>query len=141
MGKIWKEISDYKGLYLISEQGDIKSVRKDKPYRRHNIESKAAMGNRILKPWLSKAKGRTTGYFKVRLTKNEIEKDFYLHRLIAEAFLPNPKNKPEVNHINGIKTDNNINNLEWVTGSENAKHAVKNGLIKIPKFTGFKNGK
>ena len=69
------------------------------------------------------------GYFRIVLKENGLIKFFYIHRLIAEYFIYNPKNKPCVNHINGIKTDNSIQNLEWCTVSENNIHASKNGLL------------
>ncbi len=70
------------------------------------------------------------GYLVVQLWKNSKPKKFKMHRLVAMAFIPNPENKPQVNHINGIKFDNSIENLEWVTQSENMLHAYKIGLQK-----------
>ena len=74
------------------------------------------------------------GYNRVNLTHKGIQKEFFVHRLVATAFIPNPENKPEVNHINGIKTCNYDYNLEWTTRSENQVHAVKTGLIDYNKI-------
>lgn len=77
------------------------------------------------------------GYFNLHLYKDGISKLFLVHRLIAEAYIDNVNNYPQVNHINGIKTDNRIENLEWCTASQNAKHAFINKL-RIG-FSGEKN--
>lgn len=69
-----------------------------------------------------------SGYQQIGLTKDGVRTFFYLHRLVAEAFVPNPHNKPEINHINGIKWDNRPENLQWSTKSENLKHAYAQGL-------------
>lgn len=72
---------------------------------------------------------KKSGYTEVTLISLEIRKSFSVHRLVALAFIPNPENKKEVNHINGIKNDNRIENLEWVTSKENTQHAIDTNLI------------
>ena len=76
-------------------------------------------------------------YYHVNLMKNNIPTITTVHRLVAKAFIPNPGNKPQVNHIDGNKLNNIVDNLEWCTARENAKHAYRNGLEKI--YKGVKN--
>jgi hypothetical protein len=76
---------------------------------------------------------KRNGYLCVSLCNKGLSKTINVHRIIAETFIPNPENKKQVNHINGIKTDNRFENLEWVTQSENAIHAIKNGLYTPPQ--------
>lgn len=74
--------------------------------------------------------GVSDNYLKVTLSKSNKQRTFRVHILVARAFIPNPENKPEVNHIDGNKKNNKVNNLEWNTRSENELHAYKNGLAK-----------
>lgn len=95
------------------------------------------INGKYLIPWIS-----STGYFNIKVIFNGIRKNVKLHRLVAEAFIPNPENKPEVNHIDGNKLNNQIHNLEWCTHKENMTHAGIVGLIKKdPRTTGKKLGK
>lgn len=127
---MWKEIPNCDGLYLANEKGQIKS--KDRPRRHFSIKEDNCFYNRkgiILKPVLD-----ISGYYRVTITfKNRKQKVFPVHRLIAQTFIPNPENKPQVNHKDGNKTNNNVENLEWVTVQENIVHAFENGLNKGSK--------
>ena len=114
----WKPIERAKGIYSVSNKGRIRNNRT----------------GYILKPikW-------TKGYVKVNLKVNGNSDGQMIHRLVATAFIPNPENKPEVNHKNGIHDDNRVENLEWVTGEENRKHAYDTGLVrhKDERYSGY----
>jgi hypothetical protein len=116
--EIFKDIKGYEGLYQISNFGRVKSLS-----RKRNENTNAVIKERILTPDLGKA-GYHSICFKV---KNKTEK-YLIHRLVAIHFIHNTENKPQVNHINGIKNDNRLENLECVTISENRKHAYNTGL-------------
>jgi hypothetical protein len=120
MMEIWKDIKGYEGYYQVSNAGRVKSLprRLERRGRWHmNIRE------RILKPAINRK-----GYERIRLCVQMQERDFSVHRLVAEAFLPNPESKPEVNHINCNKADNRVDNLEWATTKENVTHAIANNL-------------
>jgi hypothetical protein len=114
----WVDISNYEGYYQISNYGRVKNSKTGK----------------TLKPYL------TRGYPRVSLHNDSGRKCKLVHRLVAEAFLPNPQNKSDVNHLNGCKTDANVCNLEWVSASENMSHAHSNGLRPLVNTQGEKNG-
>lgn len=88
---------------------------------------------RVIKPQIS-----NSGYVRVELWSDGSGKKYLLHRLLATAFIPNPKDKPQVNHIDGEKTNNALANLEWVTQSENQKHAYATGLQRGFRVSGCK---
>lgn len=121
MEEIWKDIENYNGAYQVSNFGEVKSVERLTKSRLGNL-NKLNKG-RILKHCVS-----NNGYHGVLLCKDGKMKRFTLHRLVAQAFILNTENKPQVNHINGKKSDNHVKNLEWCTMVENMKHAVKTGL-------------
>lgn len=122
-----KDIKGYEGLYAITRDGRVWSYPKKKASGYMSIGC-------FLKPrgsgrkYLKKLLDCKRDYRRYSLTKLGITKDFYIHRLVAQTFIDNPLNLREVNHINGIKYDNRVENLEWVTKEQNAKHAVENGL-------------
>lgn len=124
MTEIWKDVVGYEGLYSISNKGRIIRLEKNRTKGSGNYHKKEI----ILVPATTK-----NGYNYVLLYKNKIRKIKKIHQLVSRAFIPNSENKPCVNHINGVKTDNRVKNLEWCTHSENMQHALKTGLIKTMK--------
>lgn len=120
--EIWKSLEGYEN-FEVSNFGRIKSLA------RVVINSGTYLGfynkkEKILKPYIGK-----NGYYRITINKKTI----LLHMLIAQTFIPNPENKSQVNHINGNKLNNNLNNLEWCSRLENMQHAFNLGLIKPNK--------
>lgn len=104
----WKAVEETYGLLEVSSEGRVRSNMRD---------------GRILKATPDKK-----GYLRLHVTIKQKRYAFKVHRMVAQAFIPNPENKPQVNHIDGDKNNNAASNLEWVSNRENAHHAVRNGL-------------
>ena len=126
--EIWKDIKGYEGKYQISNTGNVKSLH----YHRGNKE-------KILAPRCVTKNNGEQLYYYVMLSKNNHVKCCKIHRLVAEHFVPNPQNKPYVNHKDGNKHNNNANNLEWVTPLENNLHAYH--VLKKHPMKGYKYDK
>lgn len=107
--EIWKDVMGYEGLYKVSTYGNVFIVSKNRNQTPLKVRN---------------------GYLLVDLFKSGSKKRISIHRLVAIHFLDNNENKPQVNHKNGIKTDNRLENLEWSTASENQRHSLNNGLKK-----------
>lgn len=110
-GEVWKDISGYEGRYMISNKGRVKSLN----YKGTGKEA-------ILKPGMNRK-----GYYQVQFHRAGQNKQYhpYVHKLVAEAFIPNPNKYPQVNHINEIKTDNCVSNLEWCDNRYNCNYGTK----------------
>lgn len=106
---MWKAIKGTNGMIEVNENGEVRSLLRGTP--------------RILK-----TQEDSKGYHRIRVTICQVKMSFKVHREVAKAFIPNPDNLPQVNHIDGNKSNNAVSNLEWVTNRENAHHAIENGL-------------
>lgn len=117
--EIWKDISNYEGFYQISNKGRVRSLDRTVYFKNGN--------HRDYKGKILKQKYHN-GYAMINLNKNKKMETLYIHKLVAQSFLDNPLNLKVINHKNGIKIDNCVENLEWCTFSYNNKHAIINNL-------------
>ena len=117
--EIWKVIAECNGTYHISNHGQVKSYK----YGKERILKRSLLGN---------------GYLAVHICTNGKPKLATIHKLVANAFIENPDNKPQVNHKDGNKTNNHIDNLEWVTAKENQQHAWQIGLFEGKRLANIK---
>lgn len=123
MKEEWRDVVGYEGLYQVSNLGRVRrmhSGRRDLPPT-------------VLKPRKISTSRRKTNYLSVNLCRESKVRSYQVHRLVAQAFIPNPENKPQVNHIDGDPSNNNVKNLEWCTQKENIRHA----FYKIHGSIGF----
>lgn len=125
--EVFKSVKGYEGIYEISNFGTLKSLARI-------IYDKNGIKLRVQKERIIKITKNRGGYSAIMITDiNKNTKTVKIHRLVAIAFIPNPENKKTVNHINGVKHDNRIENLEWSTYSENNRHARDNNLVVSKK--------
>lgn len=119
MEEIWKDVPGYEGIYQVSNLGNVRSI--DREFV-NSIGRHCVLKGKPINPRIEK------GYYRLGLKRCQEQKMFNVHKLVALAFIPNPNNYNTINHINGIKTDNRVENLKWCTIQQNAIHAFKNNL-------------
>ena len=128
MEEIWRDIKDYEGYYQVSNRGIVKSLERMK----RNNGGYQKIPEKILKVY-----DNGKGYLRVQLCKDGKVKNCRINRLVAQAFLPNPNNLPEVNHIDQDKTNNCVENLEWCTTQYNVEYSQAKAVIGINKISGL----
>lgn len=129
MEEIWKDIEGYEGLYQVSNLGRIKSLGRTI----ERIGQKGKSFKRTYPVKILKFGKDPKGYYRTSLALNGVNTTVKIHRIVAQAFIPNPNKLPQVNHIDGNKENNRVDNLEWCDNQENQDHAWKNGLRKKGK--------
>lgn len=130
MNETWKDIPGYENIYQVSNIGRVKRLAYWHKVKLHNVNNTFRQ-ERILKISLN-----TSGYKQAYLCNNYIGKSIAIHRLVASAFIENIDNKKQVNHKDGNKLNNNVNNLEWCTYHENLDHAIKHNLRAVGEKCG-----
>ena len=117
-GEIWKDVVGFEGFYQVSSHGRVKSLDR-------HVLGKAGLLY-LQRSMIKIQKLNRLGYSTLHLCINSVNKIFSVHRLVAKAFIPNPENKPQVNHIDSIRDNNHVDNLEWCTHIENIRHSWAN---------------
>lgn len=121
---MWKPVPAFQGLYEVSNTGQVRSVERTVQCKSSNGTVSRLYKSQLLKPQLNKK-----GYLKIKLYRTKSDwKMFFVHRIVAAAFLDNPKNLPQVNHKDGDKCNNAASNLEWITNADNMRHAFVTGV-------------
>jgi hypothetical protein len=126
MQEEWRNVVGYENLYEVSNLGRIRSLNR-KVFRKHwtGVDSHMVYKGKMIPFWVT-----PKGYFRLTLNKDSKKSNHLVHRLVANAFIPKIEGKELINHKNGVKSDNRVENLEWVTNQENIIHAYQNGLFK-----------
>lgn len=124
--EIWKDVIGYESIYKVSNLGRVKCL--DKKVKIGGLDNFRIHKEKILKPIISHY-----GYSTIILTKNKVKNKKMVHRLVAKAFISNPKNKPQINHINEVKTDNYVENLEWCTAQYNSTYGTR--ILRMKETT------
>lgn len=125
--EVWKDIVGFEGLYQVSNMGRVKSLARDYVIGNRAIVHK---GEQILKPKMDR------GYYNIQLNYKGKATNMPVHRAVALAFIPNPLNKPQIDHINTIRNDNRVENLRWVTSRENHHNPISMERYKNREWVG-----
>lgn len=126
--EVWRPVKGYEDRYEVSSMGRVRSL----PNRERSTRNRIV----VLRPYVG-----DDGYPFVTIWRNGKKRKCTIHRLVAGAFIPNPEDKPQVNHIDGNKDNNRVSNLEWVTAAENVQHAFRVGLQEGTRQVGMRNGR
>lgn len=126
---MWKDIKNFEGYYEVNTKGEIRSIERKVNYRNNK--------QRVIKSKIKKQTLNSKGYLKVSLWKDNKSKTMEVQRIVAETFIENTMNKSQVNHIDGDKTNNKVENLEWCSPKENSLHRtniLKHGIVRVNQF-------